>query len=168
MRDRGNMKDKPGTKTFTERGGWWVLAQIPLLIIAYLMPLWFGRSVPFTHLDVISVAGLILLGAGILQSAAGVVAMGRVLTPFPCPVEHGELRTSGAYSLVRHPIYSGILFMALGWSLYRFSVPGVVFDGLLFVFFDRKAAREEQWLIERFPAYAAYRKRVRKLIPGIY
>lgn len=168
MRNKDNMKEKPGTQTFTERGGWWVLAQIPLLILGYLIPLWFGRSVTLAHLDVISVAGLILLGAGILQSAAGVVAMGRVLTPFPYPVEHGQLRTSGAYSLVRHPIYSGILFMALGWSLYRFSMPGVVFDVLLFVFFDRKAAREELWLIERFPGYEAYRQRVRKLIPGIY
>jgi protein-S-isoprenylcysteine O-methyltransferase Ste14 len=162
------MNENPEAKSFSERGGWWVLAQFPLLIIAYLVPLWFGRQVSLAQLDFVSGAGLILLGAGILQSAAGVVALGRVLTPFPCPVDHGELRTSGAYSLVRHPIYSGILFMALGWSLYRFSIPGVVFDVLLFVFFDRKAAREEQWLIERYPAYVAYRHRVRKLIPGIY
>jgi len=162
------MTTKPGTQKFTGRGGWWVLAQIPLLIIAYLIPLRFGRAVPLEQLDLVSGAGLILLGAGILQSAAGVVALGRFLTPFPRPVEHGVLRTNGAYSLVRHPIYAGILFTAMGWSLYRFSIPGLAFDVLLFVFFDRKAAREEQWLIERFPVYEAYRKRVRKLIPGIY
>lgn len=162
------MTTKPGTQNFTGRGGWWVLAQIPLLIITYLIPLWFGRAVPLEQLDLVSGAGLILLGVGILQSAAGVVALGRFLTPFPCPVEHGVLRTNGAYSLVRHPIYAGILFTAVGWSLYRFSITGLAFDVLLFVFFDRKAAREERWLIERFPGYEAYRQRVRKLIPGIY
>jgi len=162
------MKDKPGAKSFTERGGWWVLAQIPLLVIGYLIPFWFGRSVTLTQLDGVTGAGLLLLGVGMLQSAAGVMALGRVLTPFPCPVEHGELRIHGIYSLVRHPIYAGILFMVVGWSLYRVSIPGLVFDVLLFLFFDRKAAREEQWLIERFSGYEAYRQRVRKLIPGIY
>ena len=36
------------------------------------------------------------------------------------------------------------------------------------MFFDIKSRREERWLMARFPAYASYRKRVRKLIPLIY
>ena len=36
------------------------------------------------------------------------------------------------------------------------------------VFFDRKARREERWLRSRFPKYAAYERRVRRFIPGIY
>jgi protein-S-isoprenylcysteine O-methyltransferase Ste14 len=31
-----------------------------------------------------------------------------------------------------------------------------------------KSRHEEQWLSAKFPAYAAYQKRVRKLIPYIY
>jgi len=69
---------------------------------------------------------------------------------------------------VRHPLYSGILFMAFGWSLYANSFVGLAFDVLLLVFFDRKAAREEAWLAEKFPDYAAYRRRVKKLVPWIY
>ena len=160
--------DEHQTDTFTARGGWWVVAQIPLLVAAYLIPLWTGRSEPLEQLDGIAGAGLLLVGAGVLQCAAGLVALGPALTPYPRPLARGALRTGGVYGLVRHPIYTGILFMALGWSLYRHSLPGVGFDILLFVFFDRKAVREERWLVERFPDYAGYRRRVRKLIPWVY
>ena len=79
-----------------------------------------------------------------------------------------KLRTGGAYALVRHPLYTGILIMALGWSLMTHSLAGLVFDVMLFVFFDRKAAREEAWLAEKFPDYKAYSKRVKKLVPWVY
>jgi protein-S-isoprenylcysteine O-methyltransferase Ste14 len=106
--------------------------------------------------------------AGALLTLTGVVSLGRWLTPFPQPLPESQLRTTGAYALVRHPLYSGILFMALGWSLYSLSVAGLAFDAVLFVFFDRKAAREEFWLADKFSGYAAYRRRVKKLIPWIY
>ena len=38
----------------------------------------------------------------------------------------------------------------------------------LAMFFDIKSRREEVWLAEHFPEYAAYQRRVRKLIPFIY
>jgi len=36
------------------------------------------------------------------------------------------------------------------------------------VFLDVKSRREEKWLSDKFSTYAAYKKRVRKLIPFIY
>jgi protein-S-isoprenylcysteine O-methyltransferase Ste14 len=36
------------------------------------------------------------------------------------------------------------------------------------VLIEVKVRQEEQWLLERFPGYAAYRRRVRKLIPFVY
>ncbi len=48
---------------------------------------------------------------------AGVVSLGSSLTPFPKPSERSTLRGRGAYRLVRHPIYGGLLLVALGWSL---------------------------------------------------
>jgi protein-S-isoprenylcysteine O-methyltransferase Ste14 len=58
--------------------------------------------------------------------------------------------------------------MAFGWSVYSNSLAGLAFDAMLLVFFDRKATREEIWLSEKFPGYAPYRSRVKKLIPWIY
>ena len=45
---------------------------------------------------------------------------------------------------------------------------GVFLALLLLGFFDLKSRREEAWLIEVYRDYADYRRRVKKLIPGIY
>lgn len=153
---------------FGARGGWWVVVQIPLLLLAYLIPGWTGQAITGGLASMLMYAGQALLIAGALLTVTGAVSLGRWLTPFPQPLPESQLRTAGAYALVRHPLYSGILFMAFGWSLYSISVAGLAFDAVLFVFFDRKAAREEIWLAGKFPGYAAYRSRVKKLVPWIY
>lgn len=38
---------------------------------------------------------------------------------------------------------------------------------LLFLLFDAKSRREERWLETKFPSYAEYRKRVRRLMPCV-
>ncbi|MDB5761464.1 MAG: isoprenylcysteine carboxylmethyltransferase family protein, partial [Herminiimonas sp.] len=90
------------------------------------------------------------------------------LTPFPRPLPGGELVTTGAYRLVRHPIYSAIIIGTLGFSLASENLLRLVLTGILFVFFDMKARREEQWLQVQYPAYAIYKSRVKKMIPWIY
>ena len=153
---------------FSARGGWWVVVQFPLLLLAYLIPGWTGQTITGGMASLQTYGGQALLLVGALITFAGVVSLGRWLTPFPQPLPKSQLRTGGAYALVRHPLYSGILFMAFGWSLYSNSLVGLAFDVMLMVFFDRKAAREEIWLTEKFPGYVAYRGRVKKLIPWIY
>jgi len=139
-----------------------------LLLLAYLIPSWFGHAITGSLASTLIYAGLVLMVTGALLTSAGVVTLGRWLTPFPQPLPESQLRTTGAYALVRHPLYSGILLMACGWSLYSTSVAGLAFDVVLFVFFDRKAAREEIWLAKKFAGYATYRGRVKKLVPWIY
>jgi protein-S-isoprenylcysteine O-methyltransferase Ste14 len=39
---------------------------------------------------------------------------------------------------------------------------------VLAIVLDLKARREEEWLRERFPDYAAYAARTKRFIPGIY
>lgn len=60
---------------------------------------------------------------------------------------------AGAYSLVRHPIYSGLILAAFGWALLRGSPLGLIYGVVLLVFFDLKARREERWLAAKFAAY---------------
>lgn len=165
----GSMADTTEGRSFRDRGGWWVVAQLPLLLLAYLVPLRYGRALPLEQLDLPGGMGVALLVAGVLQTAVSMLTLGRGLTPYPRPLEGVVLRTQGAYAIVRHPIYGGILFMSIGWSLFQHSLAGLAIAVLLLVFFDRKAALEEGWLMLKFPEeYALYRQRVRKLIPGIY
>jgi protein-S-isoprenylcysteine O-methyltransferase Ste14 len=153
---------------FGARGGWWVAAQIPLLLLAFLVPGWTGQADTGSLASLQVYAGRTLFFVGALFALAGAASLGRGLTPFPQPLPKSQLRTGGAYALVRHPIYTGVLFMAFGWSISSNSLAGLLVDVPLFVFFDRKAAREEIWLAGKFSGYAAYRRRVKKLIPWIY
>lgn len=152
---------------FSARGGWWVLAQIPVMLGAILVPLLWGAT-QFDGANAIQAAGAAVTTLGILFSLAGLVALGRNLTPFPRPPAHAPLRQSGAYGMVRHPIYSGLILASLGWSMAWLSLPGLLFCVVVFLFFDRKSAFEEEFLRARFPEYPAYMLRVRKLLPWIH
>lgn len=160
-----NVTQKDG---FSARGGWWVAVQFPLLLLAYFIPRWTSHPIGSNWFNLQHFGSQVLIGLGAVLTFGGVVALGRWLTPFPQPLPESQLRTGGAYALVRHPLYTGILIMAIGWSLYSNSFAGLLFDVLLFVFFDRKATREEIWLAEKFSGYSAYSRRVKKLIPWIY
>ncbi len=106
--------------------------------------------------------------AGGVLLVAGLVRLGRGLTPLPYPKDGAELIQTGPFALVRHPMYSGGLILALGWALYVQGWLTLGYVVALFVFLDVKSRREERWLAERFPTYATYQQRVRKLIPFVY
>jgi protein-S-isoprenylcysteine O-methyltransferase Ste14 len=99
---------------------------------------------------------------------AGLVRLGRGLTPLPYPRDGGELVQNGPFAFVRHPMYCGGIALALGWALCVRSWLTLGYVAILFVFLDLKSRREERWLTERFPEYAGYRRRVRKLVPFVY
>ncbi len=150
------------------RDGWWVLAQVPLIALAYFVPVWFG-AVAQTPLErFVRLIGIALVLVSVPLVLAAFIALGRYLTPFPRPMEKARLRDHGVYGLVRHPLYSGLVLSAAGWSLWSLSWAGVAVAVFLGLFFDRKASYEEYWLCRKFAAYSAYQKRVRKLIPWIY
>jgi protein-S-isoprenylcysteine O-methyltransferase Ste14 len=114
------------------------------------------------------VAGGLLLFAGAGLAAAGLLRLGRNLTPLITPLPGSPLQSGGAYRLVRHPIYSGLLQMACGWGLWVHGWLTLGYALALFLLLDRKAKREEEFLRRTFPAYAAYAGRVKRLLPFIY
>jgi protein-S-isoprenylcysteine O-methyltransferase Ste14 len=149
------------------RGEWYVVAQFALLIGLFAAPAFDGR--PFSWSRSTAVAGAVLCLVGLGFVVLGSIGLGRRnLSPFPKPKDEGMLIKSGIFSVVRHPIYSGFVLFALGWSLVWSSAMTLIAALLLLVFFDVKARREEGWLQEKFPDYHAYRLRVKKLIPFLY
>jgi len=149
------------------RGEGWVALQgiffVGVGLAGLLGPAW---GDPWRTAGLVVGAGLIALGA--VGALLGVIGLRENLTAVPRPVDGGRLIDSGVYGLVRHPIYAGILTAALGWGLATASPAALVAAVLLGCFFDLKARREEAWLLAAYPAYAAYRARVRKLVPFIY
>lgn len=154
----------------TSRGEWYVLIQILLILAVGFAPeMEPDRTVPVLSLvrDIRIFAGILCI-AGLGFSTLGLAGLGKNLSIFPRPKRESELVESGAYAIVRHPIYCGLITAAIGWSIFRWSLLSFIASATLFLLFDVKARKEEAWLTEKFPEYPGYQKRVKKLIPFIY
>ncbi len=150
------------------RGGGWVAAQVVLLAAIFLSAL-VGLTWPGSVAPVAWAAGAVLIVLGIALLGAGGVGLGAALTPFPAPRDGGELQTTGAYRLVRHPMYGGGILVALGWSALFATVVGFALTLVLALFAELKSRREEAWLEERYAGYAAYRAATpRRLLPFLW
>ena len=149
------------------RGEGWVAAQIVLFVVIAAAgaagPVWSGvpRATGIA-------TGIVLIGLGGLLAVRGVLDLRENLTPFPKPMDGAQLVEGGAYRLVRHPIYGGLVIASVGWGLATASLPALLGTVVLAAFFDLKSRREELWLGDRYPGYPAYRSRTRRLIPWVY
>ena len=152
------------------RGEYWVLAQV-LLIVGYgvlpvYRPDWLTVQSPWRY-GLWTIALLLGLG-GLILIIKGLLDLGQNLTPLPYPKLDGELIQSGIYGIVRHPLYAGLMALAQAWAIWQLSLSHLGLLAVGFLFFDRKASREEAWLSEKYPDYLSYQQRVKKLIPWVY
>jgi protein-S-isoprenylcysteine O-methyltransferase Ste14 len=163
------MKQKPGLLT-NARGEWYVILQFILLGVVALgprnLPGSDGWPAPWSSIGII--LGLFFGFLGGLLGLAGVLSLGTNITAVPHPKDDAVFVQSGAYKFVRHPIYSGILLGGIGFAFVVNGTLTFLYVLALFIFFDVKSRREEKWLAKKFPAYPAYQKQVRKLIPFVY
>lgn len=152
------------------RGEWYVIFQFFLFALVAFGPGWLDvhLHLPQGWRIAALVAGIALGGTGAILILAGLWWLGDNLSPLPHPKDNATLVQTGPYHLVRHPIYGGLVVGAAGWALINASIMTLVYAALLLVFFDIKSRREERWLMKKFPDYADYRTRVRKLIPFVY
>ncbi len=139
-----------------------------LLVVAIWVAVGYGFRLPTpvstpTMLDIAGV-GAALCIAGCAFAIWARFSLGR---SWGMPMTHHaapELVTSGPYRFVRHPIYTGILFMIVGTSLVYWLAagPSLVFIG----YFIYSARREESDMERQFPdTYPPYKLRSKMLIP---
>jgi protein-S-isoprenylcysteine O-methyltransferase Ste14 len=149
------------------RGEGWLVLQIVMLWVVVALgltgPAWDGTLRVVTS---VAGAGLVLGGLGL--ALRGVIDLRSALSPLPHPRLGAVLVENGAYRLVRHPIYAGLVLGAVGWALLTAAPLGLLAAAGLLTLLDLKSRREEAWLLERYPAYGAYCRRTRRLIPGLY
>jgi protein-S-isoprenylcysteine O-methyltransferase Ste14 len=151
-----------------ERGAWYVVVQGILIGLILFGPQ--GSLLVSSEL-IASILQPCGIAIGLLATVIMVIAvinLGKNLTPLPCPKDNAVLIQNGLYQFVRHPIYFGVLLAALAWLLIFPGLYILIYAISLFFLFDIKARREEVWLVERFPDYRDYQRRVKKLIPAIY
>jgi len=129
-----------------ERGEYWVLAQTilsigfillpvyPAVILDNLPPIW-----QYFRWGLMGVCGLI----SIVFFLTGSVKLGTNLTPLLHPKTDGNLVTTGIYRIVRHPLYSGVVFIAIAYSSWQWSLVHGIGAMVFLIFFDLKARKEE-------------------------
>lgn len=139
----------------------WVGVQGLLFLGLGLWPASVGGSVSQFRL-VAAVA--FVLGAAVIIAAS--VGLKRALTPVPVPNGAG-MSARGVYRWVRHPMYTGVLVVALAVALARGSVVVWLFAGALLVFFEAKTRIEERMLVVTYPQYRSYAQITGKFIPGL-
>ncbi len=80
--------------------------------------------------------------------------------------ENHELIKSGPYSILRHPIYTGILLIFIGNTIIVGDYRGIIAVLIVFISFWFKLKKEEKWLIEIFGEdYHNYKKTTKAIIP---
>lgn len=110
--------------------------------------------------------GTIMTVLGLAFSIWARVHLGRNWSGTVTLKQDHELIRTGPYGIVRHPIYTGLLFAMLGTAIALNEWRGVVALALIAAAFVRRCRLEERWLAEIFPdSYARYRAQVPALIP---
>ncbi len=80
-----------------------------------------------------------------------------------------KLITDGPYKFIRHPMYLSYLVFFLGLTLISGNyVFGLLSNGIILSLIFLRLPLEEKILIQRFPEYEKYSKKVSRIIPFIW
>lgn len=133
-----------------------------LLFIAWLFEVKAWRFELSSNLHSLA---LITALMGLLLVLAAILQLNKNLSPFPSPKKGAKLITGGVFAFSRHPIYSGILFMAFGLGFWLGSGYKLMISLLFFVLFYLKSKYEERRLEEAFREYPVYKKNTGRFFP---
>ena len=126
------------------------------------MRVWFDD--PFSALHILSWIALII---SLLLAISGFRELG--FKDALGDLESGELKVSGIYSSVRHPLYSSLLFLAFGAFLKGPSLfTSILMVGVIVTLMSTVRSEEEANLLKFGDKYDAYMKRTKMLVPFIF
>jgi protein-S-isoprenylcysteine O-methyltransferase Ste14 len=156
-----NILRKQHEMTIVGQGGKIILFTLPSLIAAVLVHTYLPQiAVLPESIGFIRPVGYLLLIPGVALWGAAVV---QLMTGF----SKGKLVTTGAYGVVRNPIYSSVTFFVLpAVALMTLSWVYVVASVFLYVGVGMFIGKEEEQLTKAFgKEYEDYLARVDRLVP---
>lgn len=141
------------------------LVALQLLLLAALVLEPYGGWWPRDTVVLWSSA-LVILG-GLVIAIWGIIGLGPALTASPIPKQEAKLVTSGIYSVVRNPIYTGLMILGAGLFVFGASWWHLATWVALILLLAFKARWEERMLSDAHPEFTEYAARVGRLVPGI-
>lgn len=147
------------------KGNLLVLGQFVLLGLLIFVPSSGLNTGVFSYfLSVVSISSLFI---GFVILGLSFLALGKSLTAHPIPGKNAELVTDGLYRFVKHPIYSGLILVALALTITGGFFPHILFFVALLILLNYKAKFEEELLTKTYPGYADYSKKTGRFIPRL-
>ena len=145
-----------------------VLVAIAILMLAFLPPsVLTARVLPLSGM--LSLIGILIAVCGILFAIWARIHLGSNWAGMPMLKKGQTLITTGPYSIVRHPIYTGITVWVLGSWIALGDFYGTTLLILTVIFCWSRIRTEEKLMLDNFgKEYANYKKRVKAFIPFIY
>lgn len=142
--------------------------------IAFL-GLWFAPRQPAIHLpeptadlifqNVSVWIGWALMGAGTVAAILSVGSVKRSFIKVPSSRHQTKLRVAGIHRWVRHPMYTGLMTVALGYAMTQQSWLKFILLHPIWMLFSARAHFMEAKLKQKFPAYSNYAKQTPRFIP---
>lgn len=132
-----------------------------LLFVAYIFPF---KIVALNFEEWLKYSGLIIASLGLILGSVALLQINTNISPFPTPVKNSRLLTQGAFAIARHPIYTSILAITLGYAIYDTSLYKFIIFLFFWLLFYLKSSYEEQLLLEKFPEYKTYKQNTRRFI----
>jgi len=150
-----------------------VFYQITVLVGAALLSPWAARRLHMRMLWHVGYDGAVALAlltlAGLLFTWWARIHLGRLWSGTITRKEGHRVIDTGPYALVRHPIYTGLIFALFATAIAQATISGLAGAALIAFGLWAKARIEERFLTAELgaDAYGAYRRRVPMLIPGL-
>jgi protein-S-isoprenylcysteine O-methyltransferase Ste14 len=160
-----NLRRAPATRERCALPWAWLIGIVVYVTLYRLTParIWTPITVEARWLIIL---GVVVLATATVFTLWARAVLGVMWTSAPVIKEQHALRTTGPYSLTRHPIYTGLLGMLAGtacvWGLGRWVA--IVALGVLLAVIKLRA---EERLLERTfgETYQHYRRRIPLLVP---
>ncbi|PKH08508.1 MULTISPECIES: methyltransferase family protein [Planomicrobium] len=114
--------------------------------------------------------GILFFGTGVFLRYWGIIHLKAQFTRHVTVQEGDGIVSTGPYRKLRHPLYTGLLLIAVGMALFFQSILTAIIGGALVGWaLVRRMDGEEELLVKEFgEEYREWMKRRARLIPFIY
>ena len=164
-----NSKKTASQESFGKR---FVFYWLPLLVAMYLLGpgKWFGHTLIREnfgpHTNLVGIIGLLFCIVGASIACWSRYLLGKNWSVSVQKKEDHELISKGPYSIVRHPIYTGLILLFFGNAIIVGDYRGLLAVVIVSISFWLKLMKEEKWLEEVFGSkYMEYKSKTKALIP---